>query len=88
MTIDPDKLDRFKVVFRNAEDKIRSFPGCNQMEAFQDSNEPTIVFTYSIWDSAQSLENYRNSDLFKSVWAETKSCFGKPAEAWSLETLI
>jgi hypothetical protein len=33
------------------------------------------------------LENYRNSDLFKGVWAETKIKFSDRPEAWSFEEI-
>ncbi|MFZ0490789.1 MAG: antibiotic biosynthesis monooxygenase, partial [Salegentibacter sp.] len=32
-----------------------------------------------------ALENYRNSELFKEVWAKTKVFFNDRPEAWSVD---
>jgi hypothetical protein len=46
-----------------------------------------MFFTYSYWDDATDLENYRNSEFFKSVWAKTKVLFSEKPEAWSVNKL-
>lgn len=85
MTFDVNKVETFKKLFATIEDKIRNFEGCHGMEAYQDVQAAHIIFTYSIWDSAEKLENYRNSELFKSTWSQTKPLFSEPAQAWSVE---
>ncbi|MGC1631303.1 MAG: antibiotic biosynthesis monooxygenase, partial [Gelidibacter sp.] len=44
--------------------------------------------TYSYWKEEADLENYRNSDLFKTVWDKTKQSFNGKPEAWSVDKLI
>lgn len=87
MTFDVDKVDSFLKLFATVEDKIRSFQGCLSMEAFRDTKDPAVIFTFSVWENLENLEKYRNSELFRSTWAETKRCFAAPAEAWSLENI-
>ena len=77
----------FLELFRSVEEKIKTFPGCQRLELFQDINNKNIFFTYSVWNSEADLELYRNSKLFESAWKKTKTFFSAPAEAWSLTTV-
>ena len=61
--------------------------GCKHVELMQDINNPTIFFTFSIWENPSDLEAYRQSELFKGVWAKTKVLFGDKPEAWSVKGL-
>lgn len=73
--------------FNNKKTQIRAFKGCTFLELYRDKNNPSIFFTYSRWETEADLENYRQSDLFKNVWAKTKPLFSIRPEAWSVETL-
>jgi heme-degrading monooxygenase HmoA len=42
--------------------------------------------TYSIWDSEEALNNYRDSELFGELWPKIKPWFAAKAEAWSVKT--
>ena len=87
MSFEPSKIDEFLSNFDANKNSIRNFEGCNFLELYRDQNNTTVFFTYSYWNSEQSLENYRQSDLFKSVWAKTKPLFNAKPEAWSVEKL-
>ena len=88
MTFNPEKVNEFLANFEEVKSKIRAFDGVEHLELLSDKNNTNIYFTYSIWESEDHLNNYRHSDLFKSVWAVTKPLFIKKAEAWSLESMI
>ncbi|MCH2490703.1 MAG: antibiotic biosynthesis monooxygenase [Flavobacteriales bacterium] len=81
------KVSTFLDNFETVKSKIRNFPGCEFLELYRDKNNRAIFFTYSRWKEEQDLENYRNSDLFKGVWATTKPMFKSKAQAWSVDTL-
>lgn len=85
MRFQPDKIEEFLSNFEIYKSKIRHFNGCKKLELLQDQNDNTVFFTYSYWDSEASLEAYRSSDLFKSVWAQTKPLFNTKPEAWSVD---
>ena len=68
--------------------KIRSFIGCQFLELYRDKKNPSMFFTYSYWESEDHLEVYRQSDLFKNVWAKTKPLFNAKPEAWSVYKVI
>lgn len=82
-----EEVETFKAVFERSKDRIRSFPGVLYLELLQDVREPSVFFTYSHWESEEDLEKYRDSELFKKVWAQTKPLFSEPAQAWSNERL-
>ncbi|NUM51585.1 MAG: antibiotic biosynthesis monooxygenase [Flavobacteriales bacterium] len=84
MTFLPEKVETFLQIFNNSKDKIRAFEGVRHLELLRDKSNSNILFTYSIWENESCLENYRNSDLFKTTWAKTKVLFIAPPEAWTL----
>lgn len=85
MNLKQDEVARFKSYFAETYEKIRNFKGCTNLELFEDADEPNIICTYSHWVNQQSLEHYRNSDLFKSTWMKVKPLFASPAVAFSLK---
>lgn len=87
MSFQPEKIDTFLSNFEANKTKIRAFEGCQFLELYRDKNNPNIFFTYSYWDTETDLENYRHSELFKGVWANTKPLFNAKPEAWSVDKL-
>lgn len=85
MTFVPEKVPQFLSLFEERKAEIAAFPGCGHLELWQENGAGNIFFTYSLWDTEDDLENYRNSALFKDTWKRTKSLFEADAEAWSLE---
>ncbi|WGH75667.1 antibiotic biosynthesis monooxygenase [Tenacibaculum tangerinum] len=87
MSFQPEKVDTFLNNFNTKKEFIRNSPGCRLLELYRDKTNPNIFFTYSYWETEQDLENYRNSELFKSVWAQTKVLFNDKPLAWSVDKL-
>jgi len=87
LTLREECVADFLANFEQQKAHIRAFEGVQHLELLNDKNNPNIYFTYSVWISEQHLENYRNSDLFKGIWAVTKPMFAAKAEAWSTESL-
>lgn len=88
MTFQPEKVDEFLANFEAVKHKIRNFEGVEHLELLHDKLHTNIFFTYSIWKDESSLEKYRNSDLFKSIWEVTKPMFIEKAAAWSVDSLV
>lgn len=88
MSFKPQKIEEFLANFNSKKEFIRKSPGCNLLELYRDKTNSDIFFTYSYWDSEQDLENYRNSDLFKGVWAQTKVLFNDKPLAWSVDKVV
>ncbi len=84
MTFEHNKVEQFLEVFHSSKHLIRGFQGCSHLELLNDISSPNIYFTYSHWANEESLNNYRNSELFKTVWGKTKILFSAKTEAWSV----
>ena len=87
MSFHPEHIDRFLANFDQKKEFIRNSPGCRLLELYREKQDGNIFFTYSYWDDAEALENYRHSALFKSVWSKTKPLFSDKPEAWSVDKL-
>ena len=81
-------IDEFSLMFEKKKILIRASRGCELLELYQDKNNPEIFFTYSYWNTEQDLENYKNSELFKNVWKQTKTYFNDKPQAWSLDKKV
>lgn len=88
MGFQEEKIEEFLENFEKIKDKIRGFEGCEFLELYRDKDNTNRFFTYSYWKDEQSLENYRNSALFKGVWANTKVLFNEKPEAWSVDKIV
>jgi quinol monooxygenase YgiN len=78
----------FLEIFDQHKEAIRHFPGCHHLQLLKDARDPLCYTTLSHWNELQSLDNYRNSELFSSVWCRVKPLFSKRPEAFSLEKFI
>ena len=87
MGFDPEKIEDFLANFEANKNKIRNFEGCRHLELLRDKDNTNRFFTYSHWNDETALENYRNSELFKGIWAKTKVMFNEKPEAWSVESI-
>ena len=84
LTIQPDKTADFLAIFNDSKPFILNSEGCHQVQVLNDTQQPHLFFTYSIWESEEHLNKYRQSEIFESIWQRTKMLFAAKAEAWSL----
>ena len=87
MTFRPDEMAAFDAIFKASKDQIQAFPGCQHVDLLYDLDVPNVRVTYSLWDSPEALEAYRNSDFFRTTWIKTKVLFSEKPMAFSLEKL-
>src|SRR5688500_12230037 len=85
MTFMASAVEPFKEVFRDNWQHIRGFGGCTHVELLQSEDDPCVFFTYSLWRSESDLNVYRDSELFKRVWAATKTGFSEKPQAWTVK---
>ena len=83
MTFRPEDASAFLENFEKNKLLIRNYPGCLQLELWEDENQKNIYITYSHWESEEALNQYRDSQLFKSIWSYTKTLFSEKPQAWS-----
>jgi heme-degrading monooxygenase HmoA len=84
MEFEETNIPGFLEIFATSKVQIRSFPGCTHLQLLQDESDSCVFFTYSHWGGEDDLKSYRNSDLFQTVWGNTKKLFRAAPEAWSL----
>ncbi len=84
MEFDSEKVEQFLALFNATKSQIRHFPGVQHLELHRDAQNSNVFYTYSHWDNAESLEAYRTSALFESVWSRTKILFAGRPQAFSL----
>lgn len=83
-----EKVEAFKSIFQENQSKIAAQDGCYSVQLLQDIREKNIFFTYSNWESQAHLNQYRNTKLFKGIWAQTKALFCNKPMAWSVEEIL
>lgn len=88
MSFHEENISAFLENFELMKIHIRNAPGNRFLELYQDKNNPSILFTYSYWETEADLENYRKSALFDEVWNFTKKLFNDKPEAWSVDKLV
>ena len=88
MSFADENVNAFLENFHENKEKIRAVDGCYLLELLRDKDNPNIFFSYSYWSEQSDLERYRQSDLFKSVWAKTKVLFNEKPQAWSVDKVV
>ncbi|WP_298421727.1 antibiotic biosynthesis monooxygenase family protein [uncultured Kordia sp.] len=88
MSFHKENIPAFLEMFDEKKAAIKNREGCEFLELYQDKTNPEIFFTYSHWKHVDNLEAYRNSELFKNVWKQTKAMFNDKPYAWSVDKLV
>ena len=88
MEFKSEKVEAFKSIFEENQSKIASQEGCYGVQLFQDIHESNIFFTYSKWESQAYFALYRETELFKGVWTQTKALFCNKPMAWSVLEIL
>jgi quinol monooxygenase YgiN len=87
MTFHPESVGIFLENFDEHKISIRSYPGCQHLELWKDQSAENIFMTYSIWESEEVLNKYRDSELFKTVWRFTKALFSEKPQVFSTKKI-
>ncbi len=87
MTFLPEEAATFLTIFEASKYQIRGFNGCLHLELWRDKMDKNVFMTYSIWQSPEHLDSYRQSELFAETWRKTKVLFKEKAQAWSVDMI-
>jgi autoinducer 2-degrading protein len=87
MTFRTEETERFIDIFEKYRVHIRNAQGCLGLKLLHDMDNPSVFFTYSVWEHESSLELYRKSETFGQVWPQVKPLFAEPAQAWTTDLL-
>ena len=81
-------VDEFLEIFETNKVSIRNFPGCTHLQLLKDTDDALCYTTLSHWDKQESLNLYRQSELFGKVWGRVKTLFSERSQAFSLQKFI
>jgi quinol monooxygenase YgiN len=63
--IDPASLDAFLTIMqKNAADSLANEVGCHQFDITQDSENPTKIFLYELYDDAFAFEVHKKASHY------------------------
>ncbi len=88
MTFAAEHCHAFETYFNEIKNKVGHQPGCLGVKLLKETNNSGVYFTYSLWESEDALNAYRNTDLFGAVWPKVKAWFAAKPEAWSTEIFL
>lgn len=81
LTFEDNFTKEFELKFPSIKPIVESVKGCNSVVLLKGENN--TYFTYSLWNSKEDLEAYRQSSTFEKIWAIFKPHFTAPAQAWT-----
>jgi quinol monooxygenase YgiN len=81
-------VEEFLKIFNKNKEAIRNFSGCTHLQLLKDLDDGTVYTTLSYWKDQESLDAYRKSELFASVWGRVKTLFSERTQAFSLVKFI
>lgn len=81
-------VGEFLDIFDANKQAIRNFEGCTHLQLLKDLDNELVYTTLSHWRDVESLERYRKSELFSSVWGRAKTLFAARTQAFSLVKFI
>jgi heme-degrading monooxygenase HmoA len=88
MDLRPEGEELFMEIFNQVRQEIKSQKGCLSLELLRSTENGLLnLWTISLWHSADDLETYRNSALFRKTWFAIKPLFAGKAQAWTLTSI-
>ena len=81
-------VEEFLGIFHANKTAIRNFEGCSHLQLLKDLDNELVYTTLSHWKDTESLEQYRKSELFASVWGRVKTLLAERTQAFSLVTFL
>lgn len=81
-------VEEFLEIFHANKMAIRNFEGCTRLELLKDAEDDLAYTTLSHWEDPANLEQYRQSELFHSVWGRVKRLFAERTQAFSLVKVV
>ena len=58
VTVKPERLDEFKTYYKTLLPDTRAYDGCQQLEVYEDQDEPGNLFFVHRWDSQEHYQKY------------------------------
>jgi len=86
--IEPVNADDFKQFIASIKDDFSTIKGCKNMEILNDKEDKDVYFMYTIWDTEFKLNQYRKSEINKTLWSKLQEWSKKEPQAWTVENIF
>lgn len=87
LSFEPDQIGTFLDLFAQHALNMQDVAGCVSLQLLRDEKEEHLFFTVSVWRENYYLEQYRQSELFKSTWYKVKLLFRDRPQAWTTQVI-
>jgi len=87
LSFESEQIETFLDLFGQHALNLQEVPGCVSLQLLRDEVEPNIFFTISVWRDTYYLEQYRQSELFKTTWFKVKLLFRDRPKAWTTQMI-
>lgn len=84
MVFQEDKIKDFIHEFYKKQALIEANEGCHKVYLMEDTRNKNAMATWSLWETEEHLNAYRNSEMFAETWKTVKPMFSEKAKAYSL----
>jgi len=85
MEFEEQSVALFDHLFEEIHERIQGFDGCERVVLLTSISNKNQRTTMSWWKDEASLNSYRKSEFFGTVWPKTKALFSKDPIAWSMD---
>ncbi|MBE9467115.1 MAG: antibiotic biosynthesis monooxygenase [Bacteroidetes bacterium] len=86
--IAPANTDVFKQFIALIKKDFSTIKGCKNREILNDKEDKDVYFMYTIWESEFKLNQYRKSELNKTLWTKLNQWSVKEPQAWTVENVF
>lgn len=83
LTIRKEATREFLELFEASKKKIMASRGLRHLELLRDLDDERVFITFSIWDTEEDLNAYRQSQIFLQIWEKVGELFDAEPEAHS-----
>lgn len=88
LKVDQERVEDFRKFFEGLYAGIKAHQGCLYLQLVRDLEGLGEYFTISVWESLETLDNYRNGPFFKETWPKVKTFLREKAWAQSFEVIL
>lgn len=87
LSFEPDQIETFLDLFGQHALNMQEVAGFVSLQLLRDEFEPNLFFTISVWRDTYYLEQYRQSELFKTTWFKVKLMFRARPQVWTTQII-
>ncbi len=88
MKVDLRKIDAFKLFMDNLHDEKLRLAGCLHFDYFNERQNPSIYYSYTIWEHEKYLKQYKKTEFSKEVLQTLRDLCVEEPQAWTIQNVF